>query len=252
MLPSLPPEILDHIIDHLHDEPTTLKACCVASKSWVSRTRTHLFARINFHPVKSPIESWMKAFPDPSNSPAHYTRSLSIFDPSVLAPASAYAHPWIRAFNLVAHIALEASWWDGDRSSLAPLHGLSSSIRSFCIICLYISPSEVLNLACSLPSLEDLTLISHTGGGPDEWAIPLTSPKLTGTLHLSVQPSNLGIRPFIRHLLDLPGGLHFSKISVNCPDDDAELTLDLVSRCFATLESLRIGCPFSCASPSPP
>ena len=31
--PSLPPEVIDHIIDHLHDEPDLLKACCVAPKS---------------------------------------------------------------------------------------------------------------------------------------------------------------------------------------------------------------------------
>ena len=45
---TLPPEILDLIIDHLHDEPATLKTCCVVSKSWVPRTRKHLFALVEF------------------------------------------------------------------------------------------------------------------------------------------------------------------------------------------------------------
>ncbi|KAF9643160.1 hypothetical protein BDM02DRAFT_3081141, partial [Thelephora ganbajun] len=44
----LPPEILDYIIDLLHDKPETLKQCCLVSKSWVSRTRKHLFADIEF------------------------------------------------------------------------------------------------------------------------------------------------------------------------------------------------------------
>jgi hypothetical protein len=46
--PDLPPEILDYIIDLLHDEPETLKRCCLVSKSWVPRTRKHLFADIGF------------------------------------------------------------------------------------------------------------------------------------------------------------------------------------------------------------
>ncbi|KAF9644805.1 hypothetical protein BDM02DRAFT_3066647, partial [Thelephora ganbajun] len=44
----LPPEILDYIVDFLHDTPETLKQCCLVSKSWVSRTRKSLFADIEF------------------------------------------------------------------------------------------------------------------------------------------------------------------------------------------------------------
>ncbi|KAF9642961.1 hypothetical protein BDM02DRAFT_3104213, partial [Thelephora ganbajun] len=46
--PHLPPEILDYIVDFLYNEPETLKQCCLVSKSWVPRTRKHLFADINF------------------------------------------------------------------------------------------------------------------------------------------------------------------------------------------------------------
>ena len=41
-----PQEILDLIIDHLHDEPATLKTSCLVSKAWVQRARKHLFAHI--------------------------------------------------------------------------------------------------------------------------------------------------------------------------------------------------------------
>lgn len=52
---SLPPEILDLIIDNLHDEPTTLKTCSVVSKSWIQRARKHLFVDIEFHPPDRPV-----------------------------------------------------------------------------------------------------------------------------------------------------------------------------------------------------
>ena len=54
MSPSLPPEILDHIVDHLRDDPDTLKSYCVTSKSWVLCTRRHLFAYIGFNDSYSP------------------------------------------------------------------------------------------------------------------------------------------------------------------------------------------------------
>ena len=71
----LPPEILDHIIDLLHDEPESLKACCIVSKSWIPRTRKYLFAKVEFASVK---DFEKETFPDPSNSPAYHTRALFV------------------------------------------------------------------------------------------------------------------------------------------------------------------------------
>jgi hypothetical protein len=247
---SFPPEILDHIVDDLHDKPVALKACCIASKSWVSRSRRHLFARIEFHQAEqSALQSWMKVFPDPSNSPAHYTRSLIIRDPTVLTAAN--ASPWIRAFCNVVHLRLEAIQWGACQDSLLSLHGLSPVLRSLSIGFFTILPTDTLNLICSFPSLEDLRLTFFTDGKPDGWVIPQASPKLTGTLQLAVG-SRDGTRPTLRSLLDLPGGLHFSKISVDCPVEDAELTTSLVSRCVGTLESLCIGGRLYSASPPAP
>ena len=54
---SLPPEIFDLIVEHLREERTTLKVCCVVAKSWVPRARRHLFTRVEFRPIGSPLES---------------------------------------------------------------------------------------------------------------------------------------------------------------------------------------------------
>lgn len=62
--PHLPQETIDHIIDILHNEPETLKACCLASKFWIPRTRKYLFADIWFISVRH-LELWKKTFPDP-------------------------------------------------------------------------------------------------------------------------------------------------------------------------------------------
>jgi hypothetical protein len=233
MSSPLPPEILDLIVDHLHDEPTALRACCVVSKSWIHRTRTHLFANVEFHPSTSSIELWKKAFPDPSNSPAHHTRSLTARGLFVVTAADVDAGGWIRAFDNLIYLHLEPLSWE-ERFSLIPFHGLSPTLRSLRLTCFFL---EVLDLICSFPLLEDLTLISP-GYASDAWNIPPTSPKLTGSLNLNIFG---GILPIARRLLSLPNGLHFTKIAVRL-DKCTHSMMDLVSGCSDTLESISVSC----------
>jgi len=234
---SLPPEILDLTIDHLHDEPTALKACCLVSKSWVPRTRKHLFALVEFRTLQSPVERWKKNFPDHSNSPAHHTHTLCIRNLPTLIAADTEVGAWIRSFRNVVQLHLERITWEGPRSPLVPFHGFSPTIRS---LSLTRTSFEVFDLICSFPLLEDLTLVLLAADDADRWTVPLASPKLTGSLEL-ITPGM--VPPIARRLLELPDGLHFVKIRVTClNEEDARSATDLVSRCSSTLEILDIGC----------
>jgi hypothetical protein len=126
MSPSFPPEILDIIVNQLRDEPTALKACCVVSKSWIHRTRKHLFASVELRAPNSHIEQWKKKFPDPSNSPAHHTRSLSIYGLSVITAEDADTSDWIRTFHNLVYMRLDCTAVDR-QVTLTPFHGLSSN-----------------------------------------------------------------------------------------------------------------------------
>ena len=232
---TLPPEILDLIIDYLHDQPTALKSCCVVSKSWLPRTRGRLFARVEFDTSKSHIDLWKKTFPDLSNSPAHHTRSLSICGAPIVTAADAGGGGWIRTFHNVVDLRLSHL----DRASLVPFYGLSPTLRSLHLIHTH---SNVFDLVCSFPLLEDLELDAvFPEGDADGWNIPLTSPRLTGTLDLRTLMST---RLVIRRLLGLPGGLHFSRINAIFLGEDTKSMTDLVSKCSDTLEFLTIlRCP---------
>jgi hypothetical protein len=243
MLPSLPPEILNLILDHLRDEPTALKTCCVVSKPWTHQTRKHLFARVEFHPSKSHIELWKKTFPDPSKSPAHHTRSLSIYGLSVITTAGGGVDSWIRSFHNLVHLHLNRLGSEDHRVSLVPFHGLSPTLRS---LRLTSTSLEILDLICSFPLLEDLALVTLRGGGAaDVWNTPSTSPKLTGSLSIFG-----GITPAVYRLVGLPNGLNFTEISVAFLDKDVKSVTDLVSRCSDTLESFSIYYYTPGASPS--
>ena len=231
---SLPPEILDVIVDHLDDEPTALRACCLVSKSWVWRTRRYLFDRVEFNSARSSVEKWIEVFQEPPNSPVHHTQILWISGRDVVATTSVDGLTWIRSFRGIKELLVDTK--DTPRVSLVHFHGLSPTLTSLCLFHFTNPFSEVLDLVCSFPLLEDLFLTPlGTERVTNRWEIPSTSPKLTGYLSLSG-----GLRSIPRGLLDLPNGLRFTKISVMSPVKDADLAGELVLGCSATLESLRI------------
>lgn len=236
---ALPLEILELIVDHLRYEPATLKACCLVSKSLVPRARKLLFARIEFYSQKSHVELWKKAFPDPTSSPASYTRSLFIFGIPTITIEDTCLGGWIRTFNGIVHLHVEPLGRD-DQLSLAPLYGLSSTLKSLRLVHTSVPSPEVLGLVCSFPLLEDLALVSFGRSNmADQWNIPPTSPKFTGSLNLTMMTE---IRSAARQLCSLPGGLHFTKITLSCLIEDLEPTANLILMCSETLEYLSVSC----------
>ena len=251
MSPSLPTDILDLIADHLHDEPTKLRACCLVSKSWVPRTRRHLFAFLEFDASprsESTLELWMKAFPDPSNSPARYTRGLHLARYLAITVAISKARRWVHSFNHLTYLAVTTAGVDDHHISFTQLHGLSPSLKSLRLSYSHAPLPELLALICSFPLLEDLVLGSvRDRENTPEWDAPPTSPKFIGSLCLGGKT-----RDITRKLLDLPGGLHFSSIAVSCPIEDGDLANELVSMCSDTLESFLLDFSYLGTLPTTP
>ena len=232
----LPQEIFDLIIEQLCEEQATLKICCLVSKSWVARAQRHLFARVKFA-VEPPVESWMKAFPDPSNSPAHYTRDLSICDTRIVYAATTIAQPWIRTFCNVERLTVKTTGWGDMRISLIPLCALSPTLKYLCLSYGNISSSEIFNLIYSFRSLEDLVLMPIGEGETDTPVLPSMPPKFIEAFYLS---TGLGLEFGARRPFALPGGLHFNKIVMDCLTDDIGPAAGLLSACCNTRESLTI------------
>ena len=226
---SFPPEILDQIVDHLHDDPAALGACCLVSKSWIPRTRMYLFTRVKFT-SELPFGRWVKAFPNPPNSPAHYTRTLTVL--SHRAAVTAVAVDWIRAFHNIVHLHLYGCL-------LSPFHGLSPAVRSLRLEYPEARTSKILDFMCSFPLLEDFALLLGPGSDTDDWTAPSTLPRLTGSLGLGGMVGGIG--NIMRRLLDIQGGLHFTKIALTWMDGtDFKLAVDLISRCSRTVQFLDL------------
>lgn len=240
---DLPPEIQDSIVDCLHSEPETLKYCCLVSRAWVSRTRKHLFAAIKFH-TSAHLEAWKTTFPDPSNSPAHYARTLSINCHLVdVTDADAAEGGWIPTFSRIVGLELGnyLTYSDGDSGkSLAPFHKLSPTLKSLVVSAIFLPLSQLSELIRFLPHLEDLSLTGRDPLNEQHKTVVSSpaSPPLTGNLTLVVFG---GIAKTVRHLLDLPNGVQFRTLRwCWCKEEDVRQMMKLVVACSKTLESLDV------------
>ena len=248
--PHLPAEMLDHIVDFLHDTKHTLENFCLTSKSWIPRTRTHLFSGIGFY-TGAELESWKEMFPDLLTSPARYAKTLIVGCSHVVTAADGEVGGWIRGFSRVVHLEVsgESTYANESAIPLLPFHGLSPIVKSLCVNFIALLSSQVFDLIFSFPLLEDLTVIgfdtsTDNGDGPDGFPItvqPSTSPTLTGSLELFMRG---GAKTLTRRLLSLPGGIHFRKLILTWNrEQDLSTTMTLV--CSSTLESLNVTCdPF--------
>ena len=249
--PYLPPEILDRVIDLLHDEPEILKRCCLVSKSWIPRTRKHLFASIRF-PFEERLKSWKKTFPDPSISPAHHAKTLFVSCPQVVVAADAEAGGWITGFSRIVRLAVLTN----RPFSFVPFRGISPDLKSLRILAPVLPTSQLIDLVLSFPLLEDLDVHVTTSdgmstdndGGPDRplTAVqPSSSPPFSGCLELYMKG---GMQPVTHQLLSPPIGIHFRRLALAWyHEGDLLTTITLVERCSHTLESLIIT-DLSCTS----
>ena len=253
----LPPEIIDLIIDLLHDAEHALQNCCLVSKSWIPRTRKHLFAVIRIHTEKH-LQSWKEAFPDPSTSPARFAKTLLVGCSHVITAVDAEPGGWITGFSSVVHLEVASQELCAANStvSFAPFHGFSPVIKYLRVDIAVLPSSQMFNLILSSPLLKDLTVVAPYRVLIDKsdnfdvglsFVVQATGPlRFTGSLGLLMKG---GVHPVSRQLLSLPGGIHFRKLTLSwCHKKDPLSITALVERCSHTLESLEISRGLFCAS----
>ena len=209
----LPEELLDRVVDFLHDTEDALRNCCLVSKSWIPRTRKLLFANVQFE-SREDLESRKETFPDPLASPAHYTKTLFVGSLRFAAATDAETSGWIRGFSRVVALKVVDLGTDVDEpgANLIPLHGFSPVLKSLYMNVPNLLSSRVFDLILSFPLLDDLSVVTYNAstddnGGPGGLpTITLPSPPMAGSLTL-VWPK--GLKPLARRLFSLPGGINF-------------------------------------------
>jgi len=184
------------------------------------------------------LEMWKKTFSDPVDSPAHYTRSLLIVCPRSVVAADAEEGGWIRTFSRVVRLEMWSTTLGIRELSLVPFHNFSPVLKSLRVVSCSLPRSQIFDLVCSLPLLEDLGLVDNTSHQSDHNHFPpSTSPPLTGSLELYAYR----MEHTVDRLLKLPGGLHFRKLALTwCFERNLRQIMALVTRCSDTIECFDI------------
>lgn len=185
--------------------------------------------------TKRDIRVWKALFP---KLPGPRALRLSI------GAVNIKALPWILSFVKLEELWVDDKEWKNIRKPipLARLHGLSPTLKSLRFVRHHSSLSEIFNLICSFPDLEDLHLdvqVPFEGDFFNLQTASLLSPKFSGSLVLEVAMGGR-IGPIVNKLLSLQRGLCFSSIKVVCPVVADNSIRKLVSSCSRTLKSLHV------------
>lgn len=227
----LPPEIVDHIID-LVDNYRTLETCSLVAKSWVCRSRTHLFRDV----VLFSHRRWQKIMPVGDTSPAIYTRTLTLVQSNTprgrwINTDSLYPFfSHLRDFKNVDSLILDG--WVPSRFSEGGLKKyfghFGKRLRSLELAGERMSPDSFLVLLGLFPNLEDLSVKERVDGEGTTRAL-VVPPKLSGRLTICVKTATLS-----QTLCTLP--LRFREICLQEHHHDYQ---ELVNACAETLVDFR-------------
>ena len=246
--PGLPADLLDQIVDLVHEETDTLNVCSLVSKSWTPHTRKHLFANVKF-PTMADLQSWKELFPDPSTSPACYTRSLLIRGcPLVIAAAGAGEGGWIPAFSRIVHleVVIPRESINGPETLFLSFLILSPTLKSLRVTFGTVPNLPLSNFIGLFPYLQNLAVTTPCSMDDRDYfgEHPLTiqpfSPVVfIGTLDLSLGEEINPVAEF--QLLPLSNGLHFRELRLRWDrEEDTVLAKALIERCSSTLETLSL------------
>ena len=239
--PRIPQDIIEEILDHLaaDSDSGSLRACALVSKSWVQSSRRHLFRTIPFS--HRDMDKWLKAFPVPEESPAHYVRALRIWTGGERClPDKVFGRTSL--FTNAEKVSLFA-YGPVQRYETAPL-------------CWWFPPTfngggvnlvQVRDLMAQLPNLNDLSL-SGTLVAVDSRELPgigtVLRGKFGGKLKLITDFADV-----MNMLLEIPSGLRFIEARIHCKNECLLSTIRLIEACSETLVKLSYSVAFDGKSP---
>ena len=241
----IPPEITDEILDHLvadsgfgdYDSSLvqrSLRSCSLVSKSFVPSCRRHLFHTITF--TMPDLFKWIKTFPVPEESPAYYVKDLRFsLGAHFGGPKEFVEHtPWFTNAEKLT-VTVDTAFRPIDIPFFARLPQSPTSLTMEALSCQN-EFVHMLDVMAQLPNLENVTVSGNfvvRVGKPR----PATAPRGRFGGELRIRNGQTE-KSFVNLLLEVPTGLHFTKIHVH-PDCACLLqTVRLVEACCETLVEL--------------
>ncbi|KAI0647585.1 hypothetical protein C8Q79DRAFT_636548 [Trametes meyenii] len=255
----LPPELYDATIDYLEDDVESLRACGLACKTWLPRSRFHLFRNVRLRHADDVVR--FRALVASVPGIAHYVRKLSLVADyaGVTAEGAALEDDgWVNdtaellpLFTGVTTLALARVRWHAlNDETRAAFAGVFKSVRRLFLFEVSFNASrDVIAFLSGFPMLQELCFEavswkdspspSETQDGSDEFAE-------AGSMHLSYLFLDPKSSPTLvtEWLLQQPGEQCLRTIQLCWRElENTQLVGDLLEASGASLESLQVEFP---------
>jgi hypothetical protein len=276
-------ELVDIVIDFLHDDTKALRNCSLVCRSWVARTRLHLISEGGGS--KRKINRWTSAeFLEILESPyltvGPYVRDLVLdghrcshenkvsLDKST-CPCSQADHRnngidrdgWIEKLAVhlpklanVTSLGLEhLNWIHFGGDVLRTLASSFPSLRKLVVLgCTVPSVTELIEVFCAFPAAEDVDVHENiTLCSENEWKKEYNRIRPFKALHLDVNCPRQSRHNLLQVLLaqdpvPTTNFLHLYTIPYNKGEDTGSLNsvVDYIRACGSSLETLKLRFPF--------
>jgi hypothetical protein len=237
----IPPELIDQIIDHLHDDPKSLNACALTTRNWVPSARHHRFQSIRFHSAKK-IDSFHQLSRDAPGLLPYYQEAV-ICDNSGYIPAAileAAANACLTLPNL-ERIKFNNRTYASTPKVVSILSPIAAKITTLNLSgTLFASSTDFWPLICSFPNLNAVHACGVTFGSMEETTfLPVNTyePPITT---FSVSTSRQGF--VLEHLANPPFPLRFLKnFEILYVDPNQTTLVPLAQSIQETVRQLRFG-----------
>lgn len=174
---SLPPEVVDTILDHLHDDHRTLRQCSLVSSQWLPTSRFHAFSSVTLTTANLP--DFLELLNSPLLTLGPYVEDIRVFS----LDSARYNASWLSTalprlgstLENSRSLALEGLDWftinaETQSSFLKSFDGRLTCIKL--IQMKFLNFSEVVACIASFPFLESLVLKEVGWDLDDEYYTP--------------------------------------------------------------------------------
>ena len=261
MLPAIPQELSDMILDFLHDDVATLCSAGLVCKSWVPISRFHLFSEVHFYLwCGAPSREWELICAEYSTIPP-YVLSLEI---SGGGSFDCHVDETILRFPLLSNLKA-FRLFQVNLAILTPavkerLTALLQSITILDLDCcevrncfsLYLglillssamleqfeTVNQAIDFIAAAPRLEDIALDSIHCSESSNYSSQAIPPPLKWIKFERVTPLDI-IMDWIRRCLPTPS-VHALEILRLCEDDDIPIVCKFIRHLGPALENLTI------------
>jgi len=229
VVPRIPQEIIDEILDYLAGDSDliSLRSCSLVSKSWIAPCQRHLFHTVHFAPGAT--FGWSRTFRAPEESPAHFVRDLRVSTGGSDRLFFEYT-PW---FTNVERVTLL-----GDGEWTPTCWRLPESITSLTMRTDTATLVQIRDILAQLPNLDDLSLsgANYTLNETTSVGIgTVLKGRFGGRLQLLKGYAGMGV---VDMLLEVPTGLRFTEVEIRCIHGCLPSTVRLAEVCCKTLVKL--------------